>query len=40
MVKSGEILSKILDNNSKNIKFVLFESVKIKSQRINGIQER
>ena len=37
MVKSGEILSKILDNNSKNIKFVLFESVKIKSQRINGI---
>ena len=37
MVKSGEILSKVLDNNSKNIKFVLFESVKIKSQRINGI---
>jgi DNA recombination-dependent growth factor C len=37
MIKSGEILSKVLDNNSKNIKFVLFESVKIKSQRINGI---
>jgi len=36
-VKAGEILSKVLDNNSKNIKFVLFENVKIKSQRINGI---
>tara|TARA_R100001530_G_scaffold62078_1_gene44705 strand:- start:5896 stop:6837 length:942 start_codon:yes stop_codon:yes gene_type:complete len=36
LVKSGQILQKILDNKENSIKFVQFESVKIKSQRING----
>jgi hypothetical protein len=36
LVKSGQILQKILANTENSIKFVQFESVKIKSQRING----
>tara|TARA_R100000988_G_C3982944_1_gene158026 strand:+ start:100 stop:1047 length:948 start_codon:yes stop_codon:yes gene_type:complete len=36
LVANGEILKKVLDNKENNIKFVQFESVKIKSQRING----
>ncbi len=35
-VKRGELLNKILENKENNIKFVEFESVKIKSQRLNG----
>ena len=36
-VKSGEILSRMLENKENHIKFVEFESVKMKSQRINGV---
>ena len=35
-VKSGDLLSNVLENQQKNIKFVEFESVKVKSQRLNG----
>tara|TARA_R110000744_G_scaffold3191_5_gene12463 strand:+ start:358 stop:1311 length:954 start_codon:yes stop_codon:yes gene_type:complete len=36
-VSKGEILSKILDDNQENnINFVEFETVKMKSQRLNG----
>jgi len=36
LVANGQILKKVLDNKENSIKFVQFESVKIKSQRING----
>jgi len=36
-VKSGEILSRMLENKENHIKFVEFETVKMKSQRINGV---
>tara|TARA_R100000664_G_scaffold3047_1_gene7164 strand:+ start:1454 stop:2401 length:948 start_codon:yes stop_codon:yes gene_type:complete len=36
-VKSGEILSRMLENKEKHIRFVEFETVKMKSQRLNGI---
>ena len=36
-ISKGELLSKILDNNQENnINFVEFETVKMKSQRLNG----
>ena len=36
-VKSGEILARMLENKEKHIRFVEFETVKMKSQRLNGI---
>ena len=36
-VKSGQILQHILLNQEKHIRFVEFETVKMKSQRLNGI---
>ena len=36
-VKSGQILQHLLLNQEKHIRFVEFETVKMKSQRLNGI---
>ena len=35
-VKSGQILQRLLDNKKNHIRFVEFEVVKMKSQRLNG----
>ena len=37
-VKSGEILARMLENKEKHIRFVEIETVKMKSQRLNGIR--
>jgi len=36
-VKNGEILARMLENKENHIRFVEFETVKMKSQRLNGI---